>query len=75
MVRVGKTFQARAVAHHVLRILLYPLQMQGVGKENTGILVLGATYTPWQIGSALCRRFGNACTPASLQIDAHAEHR
>lgn len=33
------------------------VQMQGVGKDDTGVLVLGATNTPWEIDSAMRRRF------------------
>jgi vacuolar protein-sorting-associated protein 4 len=33
------------------------VQMQGVGKDNGGILVLGATNTPWNIDAAVRRRF------------------
>eukprot|EP01067_Filipodium_phascolosomae_P002066 Filipodium_phascolosomae@DN2282_c0_g1_i1.p1 len=33
------------------------VQMQGVGKENDGVLVLGATNTPWALDSAIRRRF------------------
>ena len=31
--------------------------MDGVGKETEGILVLGATNTPWILDSAIRRRF------------------
>jgi vacuolar protein-sorting-associated protein 4 len=33
------------------------VQMQGVGKTHDGILVLGATNTPWEIDAAMRRRF------------------
>ena len=31
--------------------------MQGVGNNNDGVLVLGATNVPWEIDSAIRRRF------------------
>ncbi|CAI2170179.1 12479_t:CDS:2 [Funneliformis geosporum] len=33
------------------------VQMNGVGNDPTGVLVLGATNTPWQLDSAIRRRF------------------
>jgi vacuolar protein-sorting-associated protein 4 len=33
------------------------VQMQGVGSNNKGILVLGATNLPWEIDQAVRRRF------------------
>eukprot|EP00479_Gromia_sphaerica_P000439 TRINITY_DN104_c0_g2_i4.p1 TRINITY_DN104_c0_g2~~TRINITY_DN104_c0_g2_i4.p1 ORF type:complete len:198 (+),score=40.25 TRINITY_DN104_c0_g2_i4:73-594(+) len=33
------------------------VQMQGVGKENRNVLVLGATNTPWDLDPAIRRRF------------------
>ncbi|KAH7910009.1 AAA-domain-containing protein [Hygrophoropsis aurantiaca] len=33
------------------------VQMNGVGHDDTGILVLGATNIPWQLDSAIKRRF------------------
>lgn len=33
------------------------VQMQGVGKDDTGILVLGATNIPWSLDPAVRRRF------------------
>lgn len=33
------------------------VQMQGVGSDNDGVLVLGATNTPWILDSAIRRRF------------------
>lgn len=33
------------------------VQMQGVGKESEGLLVLGATNVPWELDAAIRRRF------------------
>jgi vacuolar protein-sorting-associated protein 4 len=33
------------------------VQMQGVGKEDEGVLVLGATNIPWDLDPAVRRRF------------------
>ena len=33
------------------------VQMNGVGNDPTGVLVLGATNIPWQLDSAIRRRF------------------
>lgn len=33
------------------------VQMQGVGKGNQGLLVIGATNTPWELDPAIRRRF------------------
>ena len=33
------------------------VQMNGVGKDTKGVLVLGATNIPWQLDSAIRRRF------------------
>lgn len=33
------------------------VQMQGVGRDQTGVLVLGATNTPWELDPAIRRRF------------------
>ncbi|XP_076470886.1 vacuolar protein sorting-associated protein 4B-like isoform X2 [Babylonia areolata] len=33
------------------------VQMQGVGNDNTGVLVLGATNIPWSLDAAIRRRF------------------
>ena len=32
------------------------VQMQGVGNDNNGVLVLGATNIPWTLDSAIRRR-------------------
>jgi len=33
------------------------VQMNGVGNDPSGVLVLGATNIPWQLDSAIRRRF------------------
>ncbi|KAI9677746.1 MAG: Vacuolar protein sorting-associated protein 4 [Trizodia sp. TS-e1964] len=33
------------------------VQMDGVGRDSTGVLILGATNIPWQLDSAIRRRF------------------
>lgn len=33
------------------------VQMDGVGKESKGVLILGATNIPWQLDAAIRRRF------------------
>lgn len=33
------------------------VQMNGVGHDDTGVLVLGATNIPWQLDPAIKRRF------------------
>eukprot|EP00826_Nyctotherus_ovalis_P036710 TRINITY_DN327_c0_g1_i16.p1 TRINITY_DN327_c0_g1~~TRINITY_DN327_c0_g1_i16.p1 ORF type:complete len:228 (+),score=73.58 TRINITY_DN327_c0_g1_i16:931-1614(+) len=33
------------------------VQMQGVGKESNGLLILGATNVPWELDPAVRRRF------------------
>jgi vacuolar protein-sorting-associated protein 4 len=33
------------------------VQMDGVGKDSRGVLILGATNIPWQLDSAIRRRF------------------
>lgn len=34
------------------------VQMNGVGNDDTGVLVLGATNIPWQLDNAIKRRCG-----------------
>ena len=43
------------------------VQMNGVGHDDTGVLVLGATNIPWQLDNAIKRRF---VRPASFISDA-----
>jgi len=38
--------------------------MQGVGKGNEGILVLGATNVPWELDPAIRRRFEKRASSA-----------
>lgn len=45
------------------------VQMQGVGNDNDGILVLGATNIPWVLDSAIRRRFEKR-----IYIDLPDEH-
>ena len=33
------------------------VQMDGVGKDSKGVLILGATNIPWQLDAAIRRRF------------------
>lgn len=33
------------------------VQMEGVGRDSTGVLILGATNIPWQLDAAIRRRF------------------
>lgn len=33
------------------------VQMQGVGSDNEGVLILGATNVPWELDPAIRRRF------------------
>ena len=47
----GETEGSRRVKTELMR------QLDGVGTDNTGVLFLGATNTPWEIDSALRRRF------------------
>lgn len=42
------------------------VQMDGVGKKHTGVLMLGATNTPWEIDAAMRRRY--ACRAAPVHV-------
>ena len=44
------------------------VQMQGVGKDADGILVLGATNIPWDIDSAMRRRCVRAVVVAARAV-------
>jgi vacuolar protein-sorting-associated protein 4 len=46
------------------------VQMQGVGKGEDGVLVLGATNIPWGIDSAMRRRFEKRVYIALPDVDA-----
>ena len=37
------------------------VQMQGVGSDMSGVLVLGATNIPWQLDPAIRRRYFEIC--------------
>ncbi len=39
------------------------VQMQGVGNDMNGVLVLGATNTPWQLDPAIRRRWAFVSSP------------
>ena len=41
------------------------VQMDGVGHDNTGVLVLASTNTPWHLDNAIKRRYvtGHSCLP------------
>lgn len=41
------------------------VQMQGVGADDTGLLVLGATNLPWALDPAIKRRFEKVCPQSS----------
>jgi vacuolar protein-sorting-associated protein 4 len=40
------------------------VQMNGVGNDMDGVLVLGATNIPWQLDAAIRRRYGS-----KMQLD------
>lgn len=39
------------------------IQMDGVGHDDSGVLVIGATNVPWQIDPAIKRRWSLYCRP------------
>lgn len=43
------------------------VQMNGVGNDDTGVLVLGATNIPWQLDNAIKRR----SVSSLFQTEAH----
>lgn len=48
------------------------VQMQGVGNDNNGVLVLGATNLPWEIDSAVRRRFERRIYIPLPELEARA---
>eukprot|EP01059_Diplonema_ambulator_P007233 TRINITY_DN16723_c0_g1_i1.p1 TRINITY_DN16723_c0_g1~~TRINITY_DN16723_c0_g1_i1.p1 ORF type:complete len:274 (+),score=60.85 TRINITY_DN16723_c0_g1_i1:271-1092(+) len=48
------------------------VQMQGVGNDDTGVLVLAATNLPWQLDSAIRRRFERRIEIALPEAPARA---
>ena len=49
------------------------VQMQGVGKDQDGVLVLGATNIPWALDSAIRRRFERRVYIPLPSADARAQ--
>jgi vacuolar protein-sorting-associated protein 4 len=49
------------------------VQMQGVGKDQDGVLVLGATNIPWALDAAIRRRFERRVYIPLPSPDARAE--
>lgn len=49
------------------------VQMNGVGNDSNGVLVLGATNIPWQLDSAIRRRFERRIYIALPDADARLE--
>lgn len=50
------------------------VQMNGVGHDDTGVLVLGATNIPWQLDNAIKRRSVHCFFPYPICI-LNAPHR
>lgn len=46
------------------------VQMNGVGHDDTGVLVLAATNIPWQLDNAMKRRCGRPILPLLLVNEA-----
>ncbi len=47
------------------------VQMQGVGNDDTGVLILGATNIPWQLDPAIKRRWVEEPLFATVQGTCH----
>lgn len=46
------------------------VQMNGVGHDDTGVLVLGATNIPWQLDNAIKRRYVSFLASRSCGISS-----
>lgn len=47
------------------------VQMNGVGNETDGVLVLGASNIPWQLDSAIRRRLvHDTCIPVYFRVNS-----
>ena len=51
--RTGSEFQSEGTTQVLTELLL---QMDGVGHDDKGVLVLAATNLPWQLDQAIKRR-------------------
>ncbi len=48
---------SEGIGHSAKLLTEFLVQMQGVGKDTDGVLVLGATNLPWALDTAIRRRF------------------